>query len=254
MASSHRASGFSSQRRGSPFFDGLKLRANVGLPVYSKSMLHVRALPVIVLLTFFSAWPSAAEEQKVVGSVGGQRVIHMGGGSPPVPIPSSRAQAVPAAATAEAELEQLRAAQQNSWSGINNLNPFSAEAGKKPAASVAVLPGPFEQLTQLLNQPAVQGYLKLFSNPTFSKGIDEVIKSPRRMTLLYAQIGFIVFMMFFRAWRFSKSTHWIKKLWTQLWTFGLFWIGAVVVIPWAILGDAYYNTIAGLLDVWLTKK
>jgi hypothetical protein len=220
---------------------------------------RARFFPAVVLvLSGIAGAQSVLAEPKaspqVVGNVGGQAVVHMGGGSPPVPIPSTRAQAAPAAGTVEdvaAEIEREKAAQTAAWAGLNNLNPFNPDAGKNPA--VAGQPGPFEQLNRLLSQPAVQGYLKLFSNPTFARGVDQIIQSPRRMTLLYVQLGFIVFMMFFRAWRFSKTTSWIKKLWTQFWTFVMFWAGAVVVIPWVVLGDPYFQTMAGLLDVLLTS-
>ena len=142
--------------------------------------------------------------------------------------PASQAQSsaqVPAAAEAgaglsedpAAELARPRIEQQKAWETLNNLNPLGIDY-QKGAKGVAAGTGPFEQLNKILSQPAVQAYLRFFTNPVFSKGFDQIINSPQRMTLLYAELGFVVFMMLFRAWRFSKSSALDQRLWTRLWT------------------------------------
>jgi hypothetical protein len=133
-----------------------------------------------------------------------------------------------------AELIRLRAEQSKAYESLNALNPFSESYGKIQGAVTAAT-GPVAQLQKLLSQPAVQGYLKLFSSPAFSQGVDQVLKSPSRMTLLYAELGWIVFMLIFRAWRFSKSTHWAARLWTRFWTF--------------VLGEPYIQTVSGMIEV-----
>jgi hypothetical protein len=225
----------------------------------------------IVLLPCFaiaaSAWgapPSAIH----YGSMGGNVSVFHVAAQPAARPPATEAGAPAAYANPSApqgqvatngdddaviELTRLRAEQQKAWETINGNNPLSASFGTGvPGTSAGT--GPFEQINKILSQPAVQAYMKFFTNPIFSKGVDQIIKSPQRMTLLYVEIGLVVFMLIFRAWRFSKSTHWVGRLWTKIWTLVLFWLLALVAVPWAVLGDPYYQTIRGALDVLLVTK
>ena len=155
---------------------------------------------------------------------------------------------------ASVEALRLRVEQQKAYQSLNNVNPMSTEYD--PNSGVTAGTGPAGDFQRLLAQPAVQSYLKIFSNPVFSKGVDQVLKSPRRMELLYAELGFIVFMIIFRAWRFSKCTHWTGKLWTSIWTFGFFWVGSGVLVPWLVLGEAYTQLMSGtaILVIEALKK
>jgi hypothetical protein len=220
----------------------------------------------------WAAPPSAPPSPPLTGQGGSVSIYHEQRSATPPANAAQTAQTVQAAKAAgtvedaAAELERVRAEQRNSWSSLGAMNPLApgtaagtGAAGPGGAVSaadpMAGLSGPFAQLGQLLQSPLVQGYLKLFSNPVFARGADQLVqafKGPKRLRLLYAQIGFILFILVLRAWRFSKSTHWLKRLWTQAWTFLLFWVGTLVIVPWAVLGDPYYNVVAGVLDVVLT--
>jgi hypothetical protein len=147
-----------------------------------------------------------------------------------------------------AELIRIHDQQKKAYQQLNNLNPFSAEYQKDPAGAAAAT-GPLAQITQLLAQPAVQGYLRFFQNPVFAEAIDQILKSPRRNIVLYSELGWIVFMLLLRTWRMSRSTRFFAHLWTNFWTFALFWGGAAAAVPAAILGAPYVNLVTSAVSV-----
>jgi hypothetical protein len=102
-------------------------------------------------------------------------------------------------------------------------------------------PGGLVTLQRILTNPATQGLLRLFADPNLSKSVDAVYNSPNRMTLGYAELGWFIFFILFKAWRSSKltSAHWIRRMWLGLWTtVSYFGVGSVL-IPWTVIGDPY---------------
>ncbi len=140
---------------------------------------------------------------------------------------------------------------QHALESLNTLNPMSAQYGKK--AAVVAVTGPYAELHKLLSHPAVQSYLKFFSNPVFMKGVDQVRNHPNRMELLYVELGWVLFMIVLKAWRSSKVSHWIGRVWLKLWTLALFWTGVLLGVPLVVLGSSYYQTFQGFLAVLLKK-
>jgi hypothetical protein len=184
---------------------------------------------------------------------------------PPMPkaaAPAPAAQGAPQAAQAPSaspgnedaaiEAERARAELQKAYEQINAMNPLSATYGKGLPAGASDIPAdsPIANMQRLLSNPAVQGYLKFFSNPFFSKGLEQIMNSPKRANLAYGELGLILFVLVLRAWRQAKANHWLKRLWVSVWTTGVYLAGASVVVPWLILGDPYYETLKGAFLVW----
>jgi hypothetical protein len=219
----------------------------------------IAALCFLALAPLARAAPPAVQYRPGQGSLTVVHVPPQPSGTPVAVAPGNAAAPAPAPSSPSSgddavdELTRLRAEQQKAWETINGNNPLSAGFGQG-SGGVGAGTGPFEQINKILSQPAVQGYLKFFTNPAFSKGVDQIMNSPQRMTLLYVEIGFAVFMLIFRAWRFSKSAGWAGRLWTKVWTFAFYWVGSLIVVPWAVLGDPYYQTIRGALEVFMTAK
>jgi len=136
---------------------------------------------------------------------------------------------------------------------LNSLNPFSDDYGKASFNTQEIGSGPWSSIHRLLSQPAVQAYLKLFSNPEFTAGINQIIQSPNRMQLLYTEIGWLIFLMVFRSWRTSRFTHWASRLWIRVYCFCGYWAGAVIVIPWILLGQPYAQLIKGIIENIMKK-
>ena len=136
------------------------------------------------------------------------------------------------------ELQQIQEQQAKAYQDLNASNPLSADFKKTAPTSEAGM-----QMQKLLSgaaaNPLIAAQLKLVSNPTVGEAVKRIAQHPNRMVLLYCQIGWVVFMLFFKTWRLAMSTKWYAKLWTRIWTLGLFWVGSLAVIPFALLGEDY---------------
>lgn len=145
------------------------------------------------------------------------------------------------------ELEKNQSEVSRAYDSLNTLNPLSARFGQgNPAFSGYHEPGlqkSVSELQHLLTLPGVQRYLKLISNPAFSRGFDQILKSPQRLPLLYAEIAWLLAMLIFRSWRLSLHTHWFRRFWVRTGCFLIFSVGSVLILPWAILGNSYPQTL-----------
>jgi hypothetical protein len=161
--------------------------------------------------------------------------------------------------TAE-ELMQQKLKQQAAYDQLNQNNPFSNQFGQAPT-------GPNPQLNpelaaklafvqRMLASPATQAFLGFFSSPVFTSAVEQILKSPNRMALLYTQAGWFVFLLLFRAWRSSKlaGKSWYWGLWLNLWTSVVYSAVAAVVIPTFWLGSAYTDIVKGVYNIVTQTK
>src|SRR5262249_44862454 len=107
-----------------------------------------------------------------------------------------------------------------------------------PAAMSAADRGLSEQLNRILQHRPVRFYLKLVADPGFSSGIEE-LRNANWFKLLYVELALMLVMGLVRSWRLSTTTLWYRQLWTKTWTRVVFWILALTVVPWAILGEPF---------------
>jgi len=155
-----------------------------------------------------------------------------GGGAP------SAGTVPPDAAVQEAAELQKQMLQQ--VAPINAANPLNTAPIDPAALEAAQAANPqLAQLQKALNNPAVQTYMKVFTNPEILQGVKEMAEHPARGKLMFAELGAILFMIFFKAWRSSKSTHWLAKIWVSLYCFVLGTLLTSVAVPTAILGTSY---------------
>jgi hypothetical protein len=100
-----------------------------------------------------------------------------------------------------------------------------------------------------LNNPFVQKYMKILTDPVIQKDVDVLAKHPRRMALLEWELGWVVLMFFFKAWRLTKSKGVMSMLFTQFWTFALFVFGILFLIPRLVIGEPYAQFVRDLIQV-----
>lgn len=153
----------------------------------------------------------------------------------------------------EEDLIRAREEMQRAYQTINALNPMSPDYGKSaattnPQASPVPVPPEVASLQKLLAQPAVQSYLKLFSNPSFQSGISRLTEHPNRMMFLYVNGGWLLVVIVGRAWRISKTDRWWHRLWVKFYWGILFLLGAFVVIPFLVFGTPYLELATGLAE------
>ena len=165
------------------------------------------------------------------------------------------------------DLETVKTQQKAAYRAINRVNPVSSDF-QKPAIQntsgdfTASLPpglvgaGIITQINAVLSNPIVQKFLQLLSNPTSMGFVNRIERNPNLQMVLYCQIGWLVFFMFFKAWRMSRlsSENWFALVWLKLWSFALYIVMAAFVIPWQLLGDPYYQLVTNMFQTILSLK
>lgn len=101
--------------------------------------------------------------------------------------------------------------------------------------------GPFAQLQALLQSPVAQKLGRLATNPEFTAAADRFIRHPDRNKLIYINLGLLLVMLVFRAWRHSKVKHWARRLWVSFYTGVVFWSLIFVAVPRIVIGESYFT-------------
>lgn len=81
--------------------------------------------------------------------------------------------------------------------------------------------------------------MQLASDDRFTKAAQDLWAHPKRNTLLIAQGIFFVVMFLLKAWRQSAAKNWFKKILVGMFLGLATWLGLIVVLPYAILGEPY---------------
>lgn len=112
-------------------------------------------------------------------------------------------------------------------------------------------PMSLEQAQKILESPLVKKFISIFNNPDFFPNINKIKEDPRLTDLMYYQIGFIVLMIIFRAWRKSKTGNWLGRLWISIYCAVIFWSVSIYFLPAYLLGEPF-KKICYLF--WITFK
>jgi hypothetical protein len=81
--------------------------------------------------------------------------------------------------------------------------------------------------------------LQLASNEKILQAANAIWAHPNRNMVLWANLGFFIFMILVKAWRQAKCRNWFTKLLVGF-GFTIFtWIGMGFLVPWIVLGSSY---------------
>lgn len=119
--------------------------------------------------------------------------------------------------------------------------------GKDMEQAVQKAMGVLEPLggAQKLQQKA----LTLASDKNFLDAAAKLWQHPNRNILMGCELGFFVFMLFFKAWRQSKNSHWFRRFISGAFYNLLSLAGLSFVLPALILGEPFLTV---LRTVWTT--
>lgn len=214
----------------------------------------------LVLLTLLSAAIGDARAERPAQTLPGldyPTQIILPSGTPPgamAPLVPSRGITVPAGDPA-AELSSELQKYSQQIESLNRLNPASggsataipALGGEPPPGSAEGAEGAEgDGMLKFLMDPGTQRWLHVFADPKLRDSALSLSRSPDRAKLAYCEIGFMLSLLVFRAWRHSKTTKWYAKLWVSAYTLGLYWVGALYAIPSLVLGDEYGQLVRAL--------
>ncbi len=140
------------------------------------------------------------------------------------------------------ELHRQQEALRQTLQGFAAMNPFGQNSGQGLGHGHGAPPelGPqAERLQRLIANPWIQKYVRLVNHPDFLSSAESILTHPNRMLLIWVELGFFVFFLVFRAWRLSKSKHWLRALWTRTYTYVMYFGGAAIVVPALVIGSPF---------------
>jgi hypothetical protein len=91
---------------------------------------------------------------------------------------------------------------------------------------------------------------KLATDRNFVRSAEAVWQHPQRNNLLWFNLGFFVFMLFFKAWRQAKAKHWFSKVMVGLALSVFTWLGLFYFVPLAVLGKPFHDLVMGLYGIF----
>ena len=148
-----------------------------------------------------------------------------------------------------AEISQDLEQYTKTLNSMNQLNPASEQFGKMTGSGTPMLGDSAEQLEKLLSSSNAQKWIAVISDSRLRASAEALANSPRRMTLIYAEIGWFIVLLVFRAWRFSKVVKWYRRLWVSAYSLGLYWLGSAYLLPWLVFGEDYRQLVFGLIRI-----
>lgn len=101
------------------------------------------------------------------------------------------------------------------------------------------------QLMKALESPDAQKILAIVSDPDIVKNIAILSTVENAKHLLIAQLIFLVLFGFFR-WFINQDVSLTRALFNKVWTFVLYWILSIFIIPLLVLQKPYYNLCVAL--------
>ena len=149
------------------------------------------------------------------------------------------------------ELQRQEAQMKANFEKLNQSNPLlnqtgANQTGAPPLAGDVKPDAAFENLNKMMTNPALQGYMKIFSNPVLIGQVQQIIKHPNRQLIFFAEAVWLVLFLMFRAWCSAKIRNWfVGFIIRMITTLGYFTI-STIGIPWILIGEPYSKAITTL--------
>lgn len=113
----------------------------------------------------------------------------------------------------------------------------SSEAGVAPPITATQI----RKFQRFLEYPGGQRAVEFFSDSQVRLTLNHLHYHPHLQQLFYAEIGLVVFFFALRTWLVFHANAWFRKLWIKIWTFAVFLILFVFIIPIIGLWKDYYD-------------
>ena len=120
--------------------------------------------------------------------------------------------------------------------------PITADTPKEWQSALKAV-----QLEGLLNTSVGQAVVVMAKDPSFQQSALEIAQKFDRNSWIGAELGWIVLIWLFRAWRLTKANTILTRIWTQAWVGAVFWVGALVLVPWVLWGKSYQSVLGSII-------
>jgi hypothetical protein len=97
----------------------------------------------------------------------------------------------------------------------------------------------YDDLQRTWNAPLTQFTITLVQDSEFKQASQKIYESHLGSQLVSYELVLILILWIIRAWRLSKVSTWLLRIWTQLWIAALYWLLAMFLVPYLVWGDAY---------------
>lgn len=103
------------------------------------------------------------------------------------------------------------------------------------------------ELQQAAEHPAAQFAITLAKDPDFKDAALKLYQSHQHSTLLMYEILLVILFWVIRAWRLSKTSTWVQKLWVQAYLGIIFWFLVLLVLPYFVYQEPFKVVLSGLV-------
>jgi hypothetical protein len=174
----------------------------------------------------------------------------------PGPITVTPAQAEDPAQEVQQTQQEILKVYTDTTKSLTGINPFTGaqqngQAGNSANPGQIQLSGAnIEALQKLVDQPGIRKTVQVVQNPEFLQDLAAFATHPKRAELGYAELAWVLAILMLRSWRLAKTSNWLVHFWISFSNFVLFWIGAVGLLPYIVIGPAYTKLITDAIRLY----
>ena len=96
--------------------------------------------------------------------------------------------------------------------------------------------------------------MHLATDQHFLNALQKLWNHPNRMLCIYLEIGAVVLITVYKAWRQAVQKHWFGKLFVGFYCMILLWGSVSFAIPYYCYGDSYLTVLKGIKSVVFDTK
>jgi hypothetical protein len=97
----------------------------------------------------------------------------------------------------------------------------------------------YDDVQKTWNAPLTQFTITVVQDAEFKQASQQIYDSHLGPRLIGYELVLILVLWILRAWRLSKASTWLLRIWTQAWISVLYWVLAVFLVPYLVWGDSY---------------
>ena len=97
----------------------------------------------------------------------------------------------------------------------------------------------YDDLQKTWNAPLTQFTITLVQDAEFKEAGQRIYESHLGSKLLGYELVLVLVFWILRAWRLSKVSTWLLRIWVQAWMSVVFWVLTLFLVPYLVWGDGY---------------
>ncbi|MCB0384106.1 MAG: hypothetical protein KDD43_01840 [Bdellovibrionales bacterium] len=109
-----------------------------------------------------------------------------------------------------------------------------------------------EEMKKKLEEMAIpiQNILKGVADKDVLQAISDLLHKSNWPLFWWSQLGAFLSIILLRSWLISRSTKWFRRLWTDVWTMGLYLFLLFIAVPMVTIGEPYRKITKAAWDIY----